>query len=510
VRPRNTLFLLLVLAALGAYVYWVELPHEKTEAEQKRLLAFDKDAVVSIDLQYPDRAVSLARDDQRHWRLTKPIEADADDATVNNLLTAISEAQVSRTLDGVTDKLASYGLDPAEAAVTLGLKDGTKLPVVKVGKGTQVGFSAYARKDDDNAVLIVGGGLPTGLKKELKDLRDKTVISFDESQVQRVVIKRPNETIAVERQGDPAADTWRITTPGPYPADSAEMRSLLASIRGIRADDFASDESPQALTTYGLDQPKLEVSVFVGKDLAQQTLLVGGAKNDPQKKTIYAKRAERPTVYTIPEYAVKNLDKDLSTLRDKTVLAFDKAKAGKLVVTRKDGAGFTLVKRDGAWHLDAPGEGAERAPAITRFIDDVATLKGSEIVEEHATDLGKYGLATPDLIVVVSDESGAKLGTLLGTRGVAPTEPNAPDAKSYATAEGSGVVFGMKPFVYDRIDKKAADMREKPATPGPSGAVTPGAGAAPAALDDEGGAMAPGAGDADDGGDAGDDGGNDD
>jgi hypothetical protein len=511
VRPRNTLFLLLVLAALGAYVYWVELPHEKTEATQKRLLAFDKDAVASIDLQYPDRAMSLARDDHGHWRLTKPIEADADDATVNNLLTAISEAEVSRTLDGVTDKLASYGLDPAEAAVTLGLKGGTTLPAVKVGKGTQVGFSAYARKDDDNAVLIVGGGLPTGLKKELKDLRDKAVISFDESQVQRVVIKRPNETIAVERQGDPSAETWRITTPGSYPADAAEMRSLLASIRGIRADDFASDDAAPALAPFGLDQPRLEVSVFVGKDSAQQTLLVGGTKNDPQKKTIYAKRAKRPTVYTIPEYAVKSLDKDLSTLRDKTVLAFDKAKAGKLVVTRKDGTGFTLVKRDGAWHLDAPGEGAERGPAITRFLDDVATLKGSEIVEEHAADLGKYGLATPDLLIVVSDESGAKLGTLLGTRGVAPADPNAPDAKSFATAEGSGVVFGMKPFVYDRIDKKAADMREKPATPVPSGAVTPGAEGAPPALGDEGAAMPPGAGDArgahdaDDGGDAGDD-----
>lgn len=497
-RPRNTLFLLLVLAALGAYVYWVELPHEKTQTEEKRLLAFDKDAVVSIDLTYPDRAASLTRDDQHHWRLTKPIETDADDATVNNLLTAVAEAQISRTLDGVGDKLASYGLDPPETMLKLGLKSGTPLPVLKVGKGTQVGFSAYARKDDDNAVLIVGGGLPTGLKKDLKDLRDKTVITFDEAQVQRLVLKRPNETITVERQGD--ADQWRITTPGTYPADPAEMRSLLASIRGIRADEFASDDPSPALATYGLDQPRLEVSVFVGKDLARQTLLVGATKTDQQKKTIYAKREERPTVYAIPEYSVKNLDKDLATLRDKTVLAFDKAKAGKLVVTRKDGAGFTLVKRDGAWHLDTPGEGAERAPAITRFIDDAATLKGSEIVEEHATDLGKYGLATPDLLIVVSDESGAKLGTLLGTRGVAPADPNAVDAKSFASTEGSGIVFAMKPFVYDRVDKKAADMREKPATPVPSGAITPAPEDGAPALGDDGAAEPEDAGDAGDAG----------
>jgi Domain of unknown function (DUF4340) len=496
VRPRNTLLLLLVLAALGGYVYWVELPHEKGQADQKRLLVFDKGAVTSIALEYPDHALALARTDDHHWRLTKPIETDADDATVNNLLTAVAEAQVTRTLDGVGDKLASYGLDPAQTVLKLGIKDGA-LPALKVGKNTQVGFSAYVQKGDDSAVQIVGGGLTTGLKKDLKELRDKTVIAFDEAQVQRLVLTRPSGTITVERQGD--GDNWRITTPASYPADAAEMRSLLASIRGIRADDFASDDPAPVLATYGLDHPRIEVSVFLGKELAQQTLLIGATKEEQQKKTVYAKRAERPSVYMIPEFSVKNLDKDLATLRDKTVLAFDKAKAGKLIVTRKDGAGFTLVKRDGAWHLDTPGEGTERAPAITRFLDDVSTLKGSEIAEEHATDLGKFGLGTPDLLIVVSDESGAPLGTLLGTRGAAPPGPNDTDAKSYVTADGSGIVYAMKPFVYDRIDKKAADFREKPATPVPSGAIAPTPeGAAPALGDD-------GAAEPEDAGDAGDD-----
>ena len=82
-RPRNTLLLLLVLAALGAYVYWVELPHEKREAEQKQLLTFEKDKVASITLEYPDHQIALARDADKHWRLVKPIEAPADDTAAN-------------------------------------------------------------------------------------------------------------------------------------------------------------------------------------------------------------------------------------------------------------------------------------------------------------------------------------------------------------------------------------------------------------------------------------------
>jgi hypothetical protein len=489
VRPRNTLVLLLVLAALGAYVYWVELPHEKRQAEQKRLLVFDKDKVETITLTYPDHTITLERTGDRHWRITKPLEADADDTSVGNLLTAIGDAQITRTLEGVADKLASYGLKPPQAVVTLGLAGGGTVPPLEVGKKTQVGFSAYARKDDEAAVLITGGALEAGLKKDVKDLRDKTVITFDEAQVRKLVLAKPNETVTVERQGE--GDTWRITSPATYPADASEVRALLASLRGIRAEDFVSDDPSPPLQTYGLDQPRLTVHVFVGKDAAEKTLLVGTLHEEANKKTVYVKRAERPTVYGVAEYAVKNIDKDVGTLRDKTVLAFDTGKAAKLVVTRKDGAGFTLVKREGTWHLETPGAGTERAPAISRFVEDAATLKGGDVVAEHAADLSAYGLAAPDLTIAVSDQSGAPMGTLLAARAAAP--PKGGEAQAYATAGGSGVVFGVKPYVLERIDKKAADFRQAPATPIPSGSVTatpqPGAPAlgADGAADDAGG-----------------------
>ena len=69
-RPRNTLLLLLVLAALGAYVYWVELPHEKREAEQKQLLTFEKDKDGSYKVDVPLLLVRcLVRS---HWTANWP------------------------------------------------------------------------------------------------------------------------------------------------------------------------------------------------------------------------------------------------------------------------------------------------------------------------------------------------------------------------------------------------------------------------------------------------------
>ena len=70
------------------------------------------------------------------------------------------------------------------------------------------------------------------------------------------------------------------------------------------------------------------------------------------------------------------------------------------------------------------------------------------------------------------------------------------------SADGSGVVYGVKSYVYDRIDKKASDFRTPPASPVPSGAAavaTPAAGAGIL-----GGAAAPGQPEAPDDADTGD------
>ena len=122
----------------------------------------------------------------------------------------------------------------------------------------------------------------------------------------------------------------RITSPAEYPADSAEVRALLASLRGLRADEFVSDDAGADLKPFGLTEPQLRIAVWIGKDAAQKTLLLGAFKDDDKnKKSIYAKRAELPSVVTLPDYAFKNLDKDKDGLLTREEFAaFQKQKPG--------------------------------------------------------------------------------------------------------------------------------------------------------------------------------------
>ena len=59
---------------------------------------------------------------------------------------------------------------------------------------------------------------------------------------------------------------------------------------------------------------------------------------------------------------------------------------------------------------------------------------------------------------------GATLGTLLATRG-----SGGPEIGATVTAAGSSIVYVVKPYVFDRIDKKAPDFRDPPKpTPTPA------------------------------------------
>src|SRR5262245_255734 len=109
-RFRTTLILLLLLIGLGAYVYWIEMPKAPEEAKKKTLYDFKADDVTDVSLAYADNEIALKKSGE-DWRITKPLDVAADSTTVKNLVTAIAECEVKKTLTETSPDLAQYGLD---------------------------------------------------------------------------------------------------------------------------------------------------------------------------------------------------------------------------------------------------------------------------------------------------------------------------------------------------------------------------------------------------------------
>ncbi|HVM96072.1 MAG TPA: DUF4340 domain-containing protein, partial [Candidatus Acidoferrales bacterium] len=299
-RLRTNLILLVVLLGLGGYMYWVELPKEKEEAQKKTLFQFKPADVTEVNLVYADHEIDLKRQGD-DWHMTKPLDVAADKVSVDNLVNAISECEVKKELTDASTDLATYGLDKPFATVTVKLKD-KQLPAVAVGKNTPVGFATYIQRADDKKILLAASSFRSGMDKQAKDLRDKSILNFADNDVQKFSLHGESKSIDLAKKGD----AWSVEQPGPYPADSATVHAFLSSLRSMRAVDFPND-NPNDLSNYGLKTPRLTIDLAVGKDNAAMKVMVGG-ENPEKKSEIYVQTSSSPTVYSVSDYVFRDLN----------------------------------------------------------------------------------------------------------------------------------------------------------------------------------------------------------
>ncbi len=472
-RFRNTLLLAAIVLALGGYLYFVEGPsHERSEAE-KKLLTFKPEDVTEVTLTYPDKQIVIAKVGDG-WHLDKPISVRADQSAVDNLIRAAGDAEVKRTIEK-PQGLETYGLDKPETLVAIKLLSGKSLPAIRLGKAAPVGFSAYAQLEGSPDVKLVPSIFQSGMKREVKDLRDKQVIDFKEDEVRSVEIAGGDATIELERDGT----NWKIAQPKQLAADPNEVRSLLSSIKGVRAEDFVDE--PAALEEYGLDKPRRKITVDLGKDTHRE-LWVGAEKAKDSKNVLYVKKPDDKTVYAVGSWSWKGLDKDVGTLRDKTVIAFDPLNLGAIEITRREGDSYRLVKEAAPAASPTPAAGGEAAEpawkvegakrsksvAIAGLAGDLHGLKGYEVAAEKPADLSKFGLAAPDVTLSLIDTSGKPIGRVLASQ---TGGGEGGEGQAYAMADGGDIVYRVRGYLYAHLDKKKEDFIE----PEPAPAATPAA-----------------------------------
>ncbi|MBI2986095.1 MAG: DUF4340 domain-containing protein [Deltaproteobacteria bacterium] len=457
-RLRNTLLLASIFILLVAYVYFFELqkgPKEKTE----KLLNFKEGEAQSLILNYPDREIRLRRDPQGRWKIFHPLEAAADESTISSILSALSTSEVKRTVEERPSPagLKNYGLDRPEVKVLVSLANGLALPPVAVGAKTPVGNSVYVRRGTESGVLLTDASLRSNLEKKLNDLRDKTILEFTEGAVKQLAIRGSTGDFALSKK----EEYWFIDRPRYYRADQAEVRGLLSTVRNLSTLDFI-EESPLELKKFGLDKPRLKITVVTGEADGVREILFGGKREG--KDEVYAVVDSKGTVYTLGESVLKQLEKGLTALRDKEILSARPDQMARVEIrTPKDS--LVLAKGEkGQWRLDAPKKGIVKQAAVSSYLSLLSRLSAKGFADDEAKDLKKYGLNPPSLKISVADKDGKNLGTLLlGSK---------TGADYYAAREGSPAVYAIDESSYNQLNKQLSDFLEegKKANPAASGA----------------------------------------
>ena len=324
-RLASTLAMVVVLAGLGAYIYFVDSKKSADggEVKEKAFGELAPSDFEEIQLGLPDaKPAKLVRTDGV-WRLVEPTAADADANEVQSLVTSVSSLDVQRVVDEKGGDLAQYGLAPAQIDLSFKLKGQAAPKHILFGNKTSTGGDIYAKLADSPRVFLVAAFLEGSLRKDPFSLRDKAILKVDRTKVDGFTVTTGKGTIEFAKKDA----NWTIVKPLAARADFGAVEGAIERLVSTNMQALTAENAGD-LKAYGLDKPTATMVVKTGSSAA--TLILGKTENS----VVYAKDVSRPMVFTVAPILVTDVAKDLGDFRRKDVFDVRSFNADRVEFTR--------------------------------------------------------------------------------------------------------------------------------------------------------------------------------
>jgi hypothetical protein len=233
-----------------------------------RLVTVDSSAIQSVTLATPKETIALVKDGEG-WKMLSPIQARADDAAVNELLSTISFARASEFLDnapaGAFDApqlvVTYFTVAPSSDATTAPTSRPTTEHVIRFGRFEDLRQQKVLVASESGTATVPVATL-TSLKKTPQELRDKRVVDLRPADIAKVQIlnlteaaTRPNLAVTLSRKNPPSLPSTEPSTQpssqpsAPHapdstwmldgkPADAEKVDTFLETFHPLRTTKF--------------------------------------------------------------------------------------------------------------------------------------------------------------------------------------------------------------------------------------------------------------------------------
>ena len=412
---KTTLVLFVIAAGVFAYLFFVERNRPGTEEatrQAQNVVNFSRDQVNGVVIQNGDDTIDIRRRDDK-WRLEIPIKDQADGSVVNNLLLDLEnwqkDAAISaKEMEADKNKLADYGL--ANPKLRLKLIGPDTPPEIFFGKDAALEGKMYVRFGNSKETFLASQSVKKAIDKKPEDFRDRKLTDLIMAQVVRVVLKTSAGEMELQKKGD----HWDILKPLHTRADDQKVSDLIAQVTTARIQQFVADDRGD-LHPYGLAEPHGSLTLFAQDDKSAgrtdssrgeqgQTLQIGGpaTAGEKEKDQVYVRFSPRGFVYTLPKKIEEILNSKPNDLRDRHFVRIDTKILDRLTIDAPGKGKTVLARKDENWTIASRNNAPANSGEVRRIIDRLQNEQVTKFVEDVASNLPKYGLDKPQLIVTFS------------------------------------------------------------------------------------------------------------
>ena len=207
------------------------------------------------------------------WKLTRPVEASANQANVKSMLDNLKTLKVSEQIDAANTGYAKYGVSDDKGLHVVFNKGGQVVLDARFGEnGGRGQMTRIAGKD---GVYAVKGYSSYLYARDAKGWRDLTLFKFEEGDVTAATIQNEHGNFSFTKDGE----TWKANFAKAKGAaaplkdfDDSKVKDFVRAYKTLNADGFADKGKTPA--DVGLEKPLATVQMTL-KDGAKRDVVVG-------------------------------------------------------------------------------------------------------------------------------------------------------------------------------------------------------------------------------------------
>jgi hypothetical protein len=316
---ENKLYISLgVLAVLGGALF-LQNKKDKAEAESYTLsgqaAALPKIELSEDDLKKVDKItltkpagdagtaveVELTKSGE-DWKLTKPVEAAANQANVKSLLENLKTLKATELIDSSKANYAKYELSDDKAMHAVFSKGSAV--ALDLYFGESGGRGQMTRIGGKDGVYAVKGYSSFLYSRDVKGWRDMAILKFEDADVSNVAINNEHGSFAFTYdKGKTTKNEFKKGKDGSAEPiknyDESKLVDLLRAYKALNADNFADKSKTEADT--GLEKPVATIQ-FTLKDGAKREVRFGGTSEGSSR---WAKVTGSNDIWSVSSWAAE-------------------------------------------------------------------------------------------------------------------------------------------------------------------------------------------------------------
>lgn len=401
---RKTIVLLIIFSGLLAYVYFFEIKGAKRKQAQKEqqelLINLDKAHVTGLSF-LPGEII--IKKDSTGWKVTSPIQSEADQSTIESILDAFSWLKKGRFVSDIPDDFRKFGLNPYQYALVF--EQGGINDTLLVGDANLDDTSVFYRKKGSNNVYLVPTALKNNVTKTLYDLRDKSILKFERGKIDKIIITNQENTFSCVKDSN---QQWWLNHPIKALCDEDKFDNMLSQLHDSIVKKYESEQAT-FLNKYGLNNPWLSVSI--SDSSGQQKKLVVGKKDQQE---YFARDESRSQIFRIDSSLVAELDVSLFDLRDKTIVAFEQDSVTEIMFQYPDFTFHCIKDSANHWLITQPDSGLAKSWKVSSLFYDLQDVKVAQFIDEPSRPHAFYGFDHPAIKLILKGNDSILSDLVIG------------------------------------------------------------------------------------------------